>query len=94
MGIADLSPFYQMLAPGLRPVCRRPFTVAAIIASQALITGAFSLVSEMLRLVPMPHMQVFYPAGQGQLLYSHNGQQRHQLANVKCSGAAVRKPPA
>ena len=62
MGIADLNPFYQMLAPGLRPFAVGLSTVAAIIASQALITGAFSLVSEASRLDLMPHMQVFYPA--------------------------------
>ena len=62
MGIADLNPFYQMLAPGLRPFAVGLSTIAAIIASQALITGAFSLVSEASRLDLMPHMQVFYPA--------------------------------
>ena len=62
MGIADLNPFYQMLTPGLRPFAVGLSTVAAIIASQALITGAFSLVSEASRLDLMPHMQVFYPA--------------------------------
>ncbi len=48
--------------PGLRPFAVGLSTVAAIIASQALITGAFSLVSEASRLDLMPHMQVFYPA--------------------------------
>ena len=62
MGIADLNPFYQMLAPGLRPFAVGLSTIAAIIASQALIPGAFSLVSEASRLDLMPHMQVFYPA--------------------------------
>ena len=42
IGIADLNPFYQMLAPGLRPFAVGLSTIAAIIASQALITGAFS----------------------------------------------------
>ncbi len=40
MGIADLNPFYQMLTPGLRPFAVGLSTVAAIIASQALITGS------------------------------------------------------
>ena len=49
------------------PGVARPFGVvfsvlAAIIASQALITGAFSLVSEASRLDLMPHLQVFYPS--------------------------------
>ena len=60
--VADLNPFFQMLAPGLRPFAVGLSTLAAIIASQALITGAFSLVSEAIRLDLMPHMQIFYPA--------------------------------
>ena len=60
--IADLNPFFQMLSPQVRPFAVGLSTLAAIIASQALITGAFSLVSEASRLDLMPHMQVFYPA--------------------------------
>ena len=60
--INDLNPFFQMLAPAVRPVAVGLSTLAAIIASQALITGAFSLVSEAIRLDLMPHMQIFYPA--------------------------------
>ena len=51
-----------MLDPGIRPFAVLLSTAAAIIASQALITGAFSLVSEAIRLDLMPHMQTFYPA--------------------------------
>lgn len=61
-GIADLNPFFQMLPGAVRPFGVILSTLAAIIASQALITGAFSLVSEASRLDLMPHMQVFYPA--------------------------------
>nr|WP_041738799.1 KUP/HAK/KT family potassium transporter [Coriobacterium glomerans] len=60
--IADLNPFFEMLGSGLRPFAVVLSTMAAIIASQALITGAFSLVSEASRLDLMPHMQIFYPA--------------------------------
>lgn len=60
--IADLNPFFQMLPDMIRPFGVILSTCAAIIASQALITGAFSLVSEASRLDLMPHMQVFYPA--------------------------------
>ena len=60
--VADLNPFFQMLSPSLRPFAVGLSTLAAIIASQALITGAFSLVSEAIRLDLMPHMQIFYPA--------------------------------
>ena len=60
--IPDLNPFFQMLPEGMRPFGVILSTCAAIIASQALVTGAFSLVSEASRLDLMPHMQVFYPA--------------------------------
>ena len=58
----DLNPFFEMLGPNIRPFAVILSTCAAIIASQALITGAFSLVSEASRLDLMPHMQIFYPA--------------------------------
>ncbi len=61
-GVADLNPFFQMLPAMVRPFGVVLSALAAIIASQALITGAFSLVSEASRLDLMPHMQVFYPA--------------------------------
>ena len=51
-----------MLAPQLRPFAVILSTLAAIIASQALITGSFSLVSEAIRLDLMPHMQTAYPS--------------------------------
>lgn len=60
--IADLNPFFQMLPDMMRPFGVVLSALAAIIASQALITGAFSLVSEASRLDLMPHLQVFYPA--------------------------------
>lgn len=60
--VADLNPFFQMLPDMIRPFGVILSACAAIIASQALITGAFSLVSEASRLDLMPHMQVFYPA--------------------------------
>lgn len=62
LAISDLNPFFQMLPDVVRPFGVVLSTCAAIIASQALITGAFSLVSEASRLDLMPHMQVFYPA--------------------------------
>ncbi len=62
MLIEDLNPFFQMLPDAVRPFGVVLSTCAAIIASQALVTGAFSLVSEASRLDLMPHMQIFYPA--------------------------------
>ncbi|MBR1828819.1 MAG: KUP/HAK/KT family potassium transporter [Atopobiaceae bacterium] len=60
--IANLNPFFQMLPEGMRPFAILLSTLAAIIASQALITGSFTLVSEATRLDLMPHMQVSYPS--------------------------------
>ena len=62
IGLNDFNPFFQMLAPQFRPFAVILSTLAAIIASQALITGSFSLVSEAIRLDLMPHMQTTYPS--------------------------------
>nr|WP_307739065.1 KUP/HAK/KT family potassium transporter [uncultured Parolsenella sp.] len=64
----SLNPFYQMLPEAIRPFAIVLSAVAAIIASQALITGSFTLVSEATRLDLMPHLQVHYPSDtKGQL---------------------------
>ena len=61
-GIADLNPFFQMLPGALRPVAVVLGAAAAVIASQALITGSYTLVSEAIRLDLMPHLEVKYPS--------------------------------
>lgn len=61
-GIDDLNPFFQMLPEQIRTVAVVLSTFAAIIASQALITGSFSIVSEAVRLDLMPHMRIHYPS--------------------------------
>ena len=60
--IDDLNPFFQMLPEALRPVAVVLGAAAAVIASQALITGSYTLVSEAIRLDLMPHLEVKYPA--------------------------------
>ena len=60
--LPSLNPFYQMLPEGMRPFAILLSTLAAIIASQALITGSFTLVSEATRLDLMPHMKIDYPS--------------------------------
>ena len=60
--IADLNPFFQMLPEQIRVFAIVLSTFAAIIASQALITGSFSIVSEAVRLDLMPHMRINYPS--------------------------------
>ena len=63
-----VNPFYMMLPESLRPFAIVLSAVAAIIASQALITGSFSLVSEATRLNLMPHLRIHYPSDtKGQL---------------------------
>ncbi len=62
LALDGLNPFYQMLPAGMRPFAIFLSAVAAIIASQALITGSFTLVSEAIRLDLMPHLQTTYPS--------------------------------
>lgn len=67
-GATDVNPFFSMLPDALRPFAVILSTVAAIIASQALITGSYTLVSEASRLDLMPHLKVTYPSDtKGQL---------------------------
>ncbi len=60
--IEDLNPFFLMLPTAWRPFAVILGAAAAIIASQALITGSYTLVSEAIRLDLMPHMQIRYPS--------------------------------
>ncbi len=60
--IQDMNPFFQMLPELLRPVVVVLSTIAAIIASQALITGSYTLVSEAIRLDLLPHLEIQYPS--------------------------------
>lgn len=68
MGTA-MNPFFQMLPGGMRIFAVILSTLAAIIASQALITGSFSIVSEAISLDLMPHMKIEYPSEQKGQLY-------------------------
>lgn len=56
------NPFFAMLTPDVRYVAVILSVTAGVIASQALISGAFTIVSEATGLNWMPHMQVRYPA--------------------------------
>lgn len=60
--LEGLNPFFQMLEPNVRYVAVILSVTAGIIASQALITGAYTMVSEATSLNWMPHLQVRYPA--------------------------------
>ncbi len=66
--IPDLNPFYVMLPASLRPAAILLSALAAIIASQALISGSYTLVHEAASLDLMPHLNVRYPSDtKGQL---------------------------
>ena len=55
------SMFYALMSPEFLPVGIMIATFAAIIASQALITGCFTLVSEAMKLKLWPNLKVSYP---------------------------------
>ena len=66
--IEDLNPFFMMLPETFRPFAVILGAAAAVIASQALITGSYTLVSEAIHLDLLPHMEIKYPADtKGQL---------------------------
>ena len=55
------SSFYAMMSPDFLPFGITIATLAAIIASQALISGCFTLVNEAMKLKLWPNMKVSYP---------------------------------
>jgi KUP system potassium uptake protein len=56
------NPFYAMMPESFVPYAIVIATIAAIIASQALISGAFSLINEAMRLNLWPKVRVKYPS--------------------------------
>ncbi|MDF7637518.1 KUP/HAK/KT family potassium transporter [Leuconostocaceae bacterium ESL0958] len=70
-GSQQLNLFFDILPNQWRLVGVVLSTIAAIIASQALITGAFTLVSEAISLKMMPRLRIAYPnAFRGQMYIS------------------------
>lgn len=68
LGVEDLNPFFLMLPEVLRPFAVVLGAAAAVIASQALITGSYTLVSEAILLDLLPHLEIRYPSDtKGQL---------------------------
>lgn len=62
------SPFYAIMPDWFLPIGIAVSTFAAIIASQALITGVFTLVNEAMKLKLWPNIRVMYPSiRQGQI---------------------------
>ena len=58
---ATNNPFYMLMSPGFLPFGVALATMAAIIASQAMITGSFTLISEAIKLNLWPRMKINYP---------------------------------
>ena len=61
-GLEELNPFFLMLPLSLRPFAVLLGAAAAVIASQALITGSYTLVSEAILLDLLPHLEIHYPS--------------------------------
>jgi KUP system potassium uptake protein len=62
------TPFYDMMPRWFLPVGVAVATLATIIASQALISGCFTLVNEAMKLRLWPNLKVIYPTNyQGQM---------------------------
>ena len=65
---AGFNPFYGVMTDEFRLIGLVIATLAAIIASQALISGSFTLISEAIRLNLWPRMKINYPSeARGQL---------------------------
>ncbi|MDS0526634.1 KUP/HAK/KT family potassium transporter [Clostridium sp. SHJSY1] len=67
--VEDLNPFFQMVPQGLLIYSVIISTLAAIIASQALLSGAFTLVSEAIKLNLFPKLHIMYPSSSKGQLY-------------------------
>ena len=59
--IENLNPFFQMMPASFTVIGVIFATIAAVIASQALITGSFTLVSEAIKLKLLPRLKIMYP---------------------------------
>ena len=65
----SLNPFFEMIPANLRLAAIVLATVAAVIASQALITGSFTLVAEASGLKFLPRMNINYPSTEKGQIY-------------------------
>ena len=59
--VNNQNPFYGIMATWFLPIGIAIATLAAIIASQAMISGSFTLVSEAIRLGLLPKLTVIFP---------------------------------
>lgn len=61
-GNGDFNPFFEIIPQNIRLAAIVLATIAAVIASQALITGSFTLVAEASGLKFLPRMNIMYPS--------------------------------
>ncbi len=61
LGGANGNPFYLIMADWFQPIGIVIATLAAVIASQALISGSFTLINEAMRLNLWPKVRIKYP---------------------------------
>ena len=69
ISVEDLNPFFQMVPHNFLIFSIIISTLAAIIASQALISGSFTLVSEAIKLNLFPRLHIMYPSSSKGQLY-------------------------
>ena len=67
--LAERVPFYEVMPPWFLTIGIVIATAATVIASQALISGSFTLISEAIRLNFWPKVQLRYPSVQKGQLY-------------------------
>lgn len=67
--IGELNPFYAIMPEGFVIYGVAIATIAAVIASQAMISGSFTLISEAVRLNIWPKVAIRYPSNQKGQLY-------------------------
>ncbi|ALB46564.1 KUP/HAK/KT family potassium transporter [Clostridium beijerinckii] len=69
LNAVDLNPFFQMVPNSFLIFSIIISTLAAIIASQALISGSFTLISEAIKLNLFPRLHIMYPSSSKGQLY-------------------------
>lgn len=67
--IEMLNPFFRMMPESIAVIGVIFATVAAVIASQALISGSYTLVSEAVKLKLLPRFKIIYPTNKKGQLY-------------------------
>ena len=67
--LGDISPFYAIIPKQILPIGIGVATIATVVASQALISGSFTLINEAIRLNLWPKVKINYPSNMKGQLY-------------------------